>query len=76
MKGKHKMTKYEVVKTNTGKFRIKAIYNEWLSCLVGGDKSKKYCFSNKDNAQKVCDEFNAAELKDMEKDLQDFYKTI
>lgn len=69
------MTKYEVIETNTGKFRIKAIYSDF-SCLVGGDNSRKYCFSNKDNAQKICDEFNAAEIRDMEKDLQDFYNTI
>ena len=55
------MTKYEVIKTTTGKFRIKATYPDGFSVMVGGEKSRKYCFFSLEAAQRLCDEFNNAE---------------
>jgi len=54
-------TQYSVVKTSTGRFRIKATYTDGYSVFVGGARSIKYCYGAEESAQKMCDSLNARE---------------
>ncbi len=64
-------TRYEVVKTSTGKFRIKFTYDNGMTGFCGGKHSRLYCFSTLEIAeqcrskmQKSSDDANEYEKKE------------
>ena len=56
-------TKYSVVKTSTGRFRIQADYGKGMILWVGGKHSLNFCFFTAKPAQDLCDQWSAEEAK-------------
>ena len=60
-------TRYEVIRTKTGRYRIK--YTEHVkgkvlySGICGGDKGRKYCYQSQEMADRQAQEWNRVEAQ-------------